>query len=273
MDKPKFEFKGKYLIDADLRLKTALHIGGTEEGFEIGGIDNPVIKDPMTGIPYIPGSSLKGKMRSLLEWAHDLVKPEQTDNGWKAGPAQDISQDVCIVFGIAAEGHKGKKLPGPTRLTVLDAYPRRDANGYDQKSEWERYMGEGVYTEIKTENSIDRLTSAANPRPMERVPSDSVFRTQFIFDVYEDADFNRLKVLFEGMTLLEDSTLGGGGSRGSGRVKFENISITPRHKGFYLGSEEKGLKEVNINGLKTAKAFVDNFSKIFPETKKDENDG
>lgn len=267
MDKPKFEFKGKYLIDADLRLKTALHIGGTEAGFEIGGIDNPVIKDPMTGMPYIPGSSLKGKMRSLLEWAHDLVKPEKSGENWKAGPAKDSSQDVCIVFGIAAEGHKGQNLPGPTRLTVLDAYPK-NANGYDQKAKWEQYMGEGLFTEIKTENSIDRLTSAANPRPVERVPADSVFRTQFIFDIYEDADFNRLKVLFEGMTLLEDSTLGGGGSRGSGRVKFENISITPRHKGFYLGSEEKGLKEVNINGLKTAKAFVDNFSNIFPGNKK-----
>lgn len=273
MDDPKFEFKGKYLIDADLRLKTALHIGGTEEGFEIGGIDNPVIKDSMTGIPYIPGSSLKGKLRSLLEWAHHLVKPELTDNGWKAGPAQDSNQDVCIVFGIAAEGHKGKKLPGPTRLTVLDAYPKQDTNGYDQKAKWKQYMGEGLFTEIKTENSIDRLTSEANPRPMERVPANSVFRAQFIFDVYEDDDFNRLKVLFEGMTLLEDSTLGGGGSRGSGRVKFENISITPRHKGFYLGSEENGLRKVNINGSKSAKEFVDNFSKIFQETIKDEHDG
>lgn len=272
MDEPKFEFKGKYLIVADLRLKTALHIGGTEAGFEIGGIDNPVIKDPMTGIPYIPGSSLKGKLRSLLEWAHDLVKPQQSDEGWKAGPAQDSNKDVCIVFGIAAEGHKGQKLPGPTRLTVLDAYPKDD-NGYDQKTKWEQYMGEGLFTEIKTENTIDRLTSAANPRPMERVPADSMFRTQFIFDIYEDADFDRLKVLFEGMTLLEDSALGGGGSRGSGRVKFENITITPRHKGYYLGTEKNELREIKINGSKSAKEFVDNFSKIFPETKKDENDG
>src|SRR3990170_8998206 len=63
-----YRFAGKYIIKADIRCITGLHVGGTDEGFEIGGIDNPVIKDPITGYPYIPGSSLKGKMRSMLEW-------------------------------------------------------------------------------------------------------------------------------------------------------------------------------------------------------------
>lgn len=266
MQKPEFQFRGKYLIEADLRLTTALHIGGTEEGLEIGGMDNPVIKDPMTGIPFIPGSSLKGKMRSLLEWAHGLVIPEEEKkDAWIAGPAKDPKSDVCIVFGIAAEAHKGEKLPGPTRLIVEDAYPKNSTDEYDQKAEWEKYMGEGIFTEIKTENTIDRLTSAAtNPRPVERVPVNSIFKTRFIFDVYEEADFYRLKVLFEGMTLLEDSTLGGGGSRGSGRVKFENINIEARHKGYYLGTEEKGLRDVNkkIEEWKSARDFVADFDQI-----------
>lgn len=258
---PTLDFKGKYIIESKLRLVTALHIGGTEEGLEIGGMDNPVIKDPMTGIPFIPGSSLKGKMRSLLEWAHGLVKPEKDNrnNSWKAGPTKDGTSDVGIVFGIAAEAHKGEKLPGPTRLTVCDAYPP-----HEQVAEWEKYMGDGIFTEIKTENSIDRLTSAANPRSMERVPAGSVFNVQFIYDVYEENDFNRMKVIFQGMALLEDSTLGGGGSRGSGRIKFENISIIPRHRGYYLGKkEDQPLKEIKLNDLKTSKDIVNQFDKIW----------
>jgi len=259
--KPNFEFKGKYIIEADLHLVTALHIGGTEEGFEIGGMDNPVIKDSMTDIPYIPGSSLKGKIRSMLEWAYDLVIPENKKGERKAGPTQDTSSDVGIVFGIAAEAHKGDQLPGPTRLTVCDAYPDKT-----QIEKWETYMGDGIYTELKTENSIDRLTSAANPRPMERVPAKSVFKTKFIFDVYHELDFDRLKVLFEGMMLLEDSTLGGGGSRGSGRVEFKNIMITSRHKGYYLGTKAetlKNIKNIDPKEYSSPKAFVDKFKDIW----------
>ncbi|OQX02500.1 MAG: type III-A CRISPR-associated RAMP protein Csm3 [Desulfobacteraceae bacterium IS3] len=276
--KPNFQFLGKYIIEADLRLLTALHIGGTQESFEIGGMDNPVIKDQMTDIPYIPGSSLKGKMRSLLEWEHGFVEIEEIKEdgkikGYKGKPTTKPNE-VGIVFGIPAQEHKGEEIPGPTRLTVCDAYPDEK-----QKNEWETYMGEGIYTELKTENTIDRLTSSANPRPMERVPAGSVFKTKFIFDVYcnnlngdnskdKKDDFDRLKVLFEGMLLLEDSALGGGGSRGSGRVKFENIKIEARHKGYYLGTNEETLKKVkNIHS--ETKAFVDSFKDVLENPKQD----
>lgn len=257
--RPELIFKGKYIIEADLRLVTALHIGGTEEGFEIGGTDNPVIKDPVTGVPFIPGSSLKGKIRSLLEWAHNLVIPEETKKGeWQAGPTKDPSSDVGIVFGLAAEVRQNdEKLPGPTRLTVRDAYPDEE-----QVSVWANYMGDGIYTELKTENTIDRMTSAANPRSMERIPARSVFKTEFVFDVYEDADFGRLKLLFQGMNLLEDSTLGGGGTRGSGKIKFENIRIIPRHKGYYLGTDEAPLKEIRSGGESSAKELADTFENL-----------
>lgn len=260
--KPEFEFKGKYIINADVVLRTALHIGGTEEGFDIGGIDNPVIKDKVTGVPYIPGSSLKGKMRSLLEWAGNQVRIENNPktNEWEGKLCNDPTHPIGIVFGVAAESHKGN-LPGPTRLAVRDLYP--DAG---QIQKWENAMGEKIYTEAKTENSIDRLTSAANPRSMERVPAGSIFKAEFVYDIYKPDDIKILKILFEGMQLLEDSYLGGGGTRGSGQVEFKNIKITSKDKSFYVGGNNAGV-QCNQNGQLTASEIIKNFSAIFPSIK------
>jgi len=260
--KPEFEFIGKYIITADIKLKTGLHIGGTEEGFDIGGIDNPVIKDKVTGLPYIPGSSLKGKLRSLIEWAHgkiDIKKNDKTKE-WEGNLCTKPNEPIGIVFGVPAENHKDD-LPGPTRLAVRDAYP--DEN---QIKKWQDAMGEKIYTEAKTENAIDRLTSAANPRSMERVPADSIFKEEFVYDVYKKDDVSNLKLLFEGMMLLEDSYLGGGGTRGSGKIEFTNIQITARDKSYYLGNGQVVLT-VNQNGKNKAKDIFDNFGSVFPELK------
>ncbi len=244
--KPNLEFIGKILINSDIQLRTALHIGGTEEGFDIGGIDNTVIKDAMTGVPYIPGSSLRGKMRSMLEWAYGEGKL-----------CSDPTHPIGIVFGVAADSQKGVQ-SGPTRLTVRDAYP--DDN---QVKNWANVMGENIYTEVKTENYIDRLTSAANPRSMERVPAGSIFKAQFVYDVFNKADVNHLKLLFEGMQLLEDSYLGGGGTRGSGQVEFINIKIEARNKSFYIGIEEEPVLTVHQERNTRPKEILEKFTKIF----------
>lgn len=256
--KPEFSFIGKYIITADIVLKTGLHIGGTEEGFDIGGIDNPVIKDKVSGLPYIPGSSLRGKIRSLLEWANDKVSIElnKKTNEWEGKLCNDPRHPIGIVFGVPAENHKGD-LPGPTRLTVRDAFPD-DA----QVQRWEAAMGEKIYTEAKTENAIDRLTSAANPRGMERVPAGSAFKAEFIYDLYKPEDRNHLKLLFEGMRLLENSYLGGGGTRGSGQVEFTNISVTAKDKADYIGGDKKMLT-ANQNGQKTPDEIIEAFDAIF----------
>lgn len=257
-NKPELTFLGKYIITADIVLKTGLHIGGTEEGFDIGGIDNPVIKDKVSGLPYIPGSSLKGKMRSLLEWAHNKVEIElnQKTKQWEGKLCTKPSEPIGIVFGVPAENHKDD-LPGLTRLTVRDAYPDEK-----QVKEWEAVMGEKIYTEIKTENAIDRLTSAANPRSMERIPANSVFKAEFVYDVYRPDDFKHLKLLFQGMLLLEDAYLGGGGTRGSGQIKFEDIKITVKNRSEYIGGNEKIL-EVKQDKQKTPKEIMNDFDKIF----------
>ena len=248
-----YKFSGKYIVKADLRCVTGLHIGGTDEGFEIGGMDNPVIKDPITGYPYIPGSSLKGKMRSLIEWADAKVE-FGTDK--KGNPTGELCEcgvcDVCIVFGCSASTSAKE----PTRLIVRDSFPKKNSI-----ENWEANLGEKIYTEVKTENAIDRLTSEANPRSMERVPADSVFEVEMLFDLYKDDDKQKLKKVFEGITLLEDSALGGSGSRGSGKVVFENIKISKRGIDYY--TEDKDATEISLNTHKTARDIHKNFDTIF----------
>jgi CRISPR-associated protein Csm3 len=220
------KFAGKYIIKADIRCISGLHIGGTDEGFEIGGIDNPVIKDPISGYPYIPGSSLKGKMRSSLEWAESKVKFGTDKNGNPTGDLCDCGAcDVCIIFGCSA----ATSAKEPTRITVRDCFPKglfdKDCKRIEEYkisagtiAEWHKNLGEKIYTEAKTENAIDRLTSAANPRTMERVPADAIFEAEIVYDLYSADDVNKLKMVFEGMTLIEDSSLGGGGSGVEGKI-------------------------------------------------------
>lgn len=244
-------FQGTYVIKAKLKCLTGLHIGGSKESFEIGGIDNPVIKTPTSiklsdereikeGMPYIPGSSLKGKMRSLLEWQYGLVEAEM-ENGklksqFKPVKQEDENQlnDIAIIFGIGANlSGKYKNLtPQPVRIKIYDAYPTKETI-----EKWKNELGAGLYTEIKTENAIDRITSAANPRQQERVPAGSEFEVEIVYEVFDEQDHNRLRIVFEGMKRLEDNYLGGGGSRGNGRVIFKDIKIEFKSKAAYLNPE------------------------------------
>lgn len=229
-------FMGKLVIKCILECKTGLRVGGSNERIEIGGQDNPVIKDPLTNRPYIPGSSLKGKLRSLLEWRSKAVVPERKKDKWTAPTHQCISATcaVCQLFGTDSkdEHQINREKPAPTRLTVRDAVLNETC-----VSDLEKVLGKDIYTEDKVENAIDRLTSAASPRHVERVPAGAKFDCEFVVDIYypEDVAFvtNDLKGAFE---LLEDSSLGGGGSRGSGQVKFKEWKFTWKSKEHYMGA-------------------------------------
>jgi CRISPR-associated protein Csm3 len=277
------EFKGKYLIKGKLICKTGMHIGGSTEGFEIGGVDNPVIKDPLTDQPYIPGSSLKGKLRHLLEWAQGrhgfTTKSPQFTEGQKPSgeptfqPCSCGQCEACTLFGVTPQtgvreekevnqtnrqshsirieveveeqGQKLKKgffVTGPSRLTVRDAFLTRDKDDKEPKrfynsEELTALLGEDLYTEIKTENALDRVTSEANPRPMERVPAGAAFDVEMIFDVYHSNDKSLLKSLFTAMLLLENSALGGSGSRGHGKVEFADLKVEVRPVGYYRNGD------------------------------------
>ncbi|MEO0075519.1 MAG: type III-A CRISPR-associated RAMP protein Csm3 [candidate division WOR-3 bacterium] len=242
-NKNEYKFSGKYIIKFNLRVLTGLHIGGTSEGIEIGGIDNPVIKDPISGLPYIPGSSLKGKLRSLLEWAHDKLALVEG----KAPPHSCKNKDeiqkcaICRIFGTSASEDFGE----PTRLTIRDSYPSEETI-----NNWKQNLGEGIYTEMKSENTIDRITAMATPRTLERVPKDSIFEVEMIYDVYKQDDVKFLKDLFQAMQILEDSFLGGSGSRGSGKVKFENPQITFRSRENYYCKENGQEDSIELKDIK-----------------------
>ncbi len=247
----KIQLKGRIFFSFTVEAVTGLHIGGTESGIEIGGVDKTVIRDPLTNRPYIPGSSLKGKMRSLLEKYHGLEQNQRIGQGYihscgansKGDEAKPeyLKCDVCQVFGVPGE----REFATPTRLVVRDVPLTKESADDLNKANTDL-----PYTEVKTEVSIDRVTSAANPRQMERVPAGSLFGpAEMIFSVYEGSDCSpvndiaRLKTVLEGLQLLEDDYLGGLGSRGSGKVRFKEIGVTCRAQGDYLGTPSPLGKE------------------------------
>lgn len=238
----KIQIVGRVFLTFDIEAVTGLHIGGSETGIEIGGVDKVVIRDPLTNQPYIPGSSLKGKIRSLLEKYYGLPQNRnigQTFIHTCDAPDEYANCRVCRVFGVPGE----LKFATPTRLVVRDV--RLTAKSAEQL---ERVQTDLPYTEVKTEVSIDRVTSAANPRRMERVPAGAVFGpAQMVYSVYagtEDVainpvqDVEHLRVLVEGLQLLEDDYLGGLGSRGSGRVRLQGINVTVRPQQTYLATPQ-----------------------------------
>jgi len=209
------QFLGNVLLRGRLTCETGLHVG-QEGSFEIGGIDNPVIKNPVTGYPYVPGSSLKGKIRSLLEWDEGVVEDDGEPHTHE-GPAA-VECPVCRVFGTPAEVDAKT---GPTRLTVRDAPPTDDTIEM-----WGEMDTSLPYTEVKSENFIDRITSEANPRDMERIPRGSEFEYELVYGVYDmddggETDLENLATVQRGMVLLEDDALGGSGTRGYGKVSFD----------------------------------------------------
>jgi len=217
-----WRFLGNVLIRGQIECLTGLHIGGSDQHYEIGGMDNPVIRDPVSEYPYIPGSSLKGKLRSISEWANNCIDIVENNGTFKAGVHSCGRADcpICSVYGTANQNNKAS---GPTRLIVRDAYP----NEATKRVMNELKLDNGLpMVEVKYENSLDRLTSVANPRPVERVTAGSVFDMSMTYSVYEydgdsgSGDVQKITVLLQAMRLLEDAALGGGGSRGSGRVRL-----------------------------------------------------
>lgn len=244
------KFLGVYFIKANLECITGLHIGGSKDSFEIGGIDNPVIKTTTSiklpdgreikaDTPYIPGSSLKGKIRSLLEWQYSIIKLE----GNSSKIEYEENSPIPIVFGKGANERNKEEYYGPTRVKFYDSYPTKETI-----KKWEEEIGFGLYTELKVENAIDRITSKANPRLQERVPVGSEFEVNVVYEMFDKQDKDRLKIVFEGMRRLEDNYLGGGGTRGNGRVRFKNITIEFRNKEYYLGNADS-FKSKNYNDV------------------------
>ncbi len=224
MDK-KIELQGKYFITGTITAVTGLFIGGSNEGLTVGGADLVVVRDIFTNEPYIPGSSLKGKLRCLYE------KSQGSSLEIVVGEGKDRKEQVCIhycknaksyanckickIFGIGT-GSENDIVPEPGRLIVRDSFLDNDIARILKDSP----HTDMPYTELKTEVVIDRITSKATPRQLERIPAGSEFAFEMIFNVYDDRDHDMLKEIFLSMHLLENDYLGGQGSRGSGQIKF-----------------------------------------------------
>src|SRR5947209_3510574 len=252
-------FLGKLVLEGEILCQTGLHIGAGKGSLEIGGADNPVVKDAF-GIPYIPGSSIRGRLRSLLEQALGLAIPsELVYLSKRKGQEVRIHQserpddEVCILFGrtpgrierVSGESAEAA-VSTPARLTVYDAPLLLDSITPQMRENLDDEL-----TEVKSENAVDRITSQANPRTLERVPAGARFRVRMVLDVLCGEDKPLIARVAEALRLLEDDALGGGGSRGSGRVAFTTISLAWRSKDYYAkgAAEAALLSGVDIAGL------------------------
>jgi CRISPR-associated protein Csm3 len=271
---------GKLKLTSQLIIKTGIHIGGGGEKLEIGGLDKAVVRDPLTDYPYLPGSSIKGKFRSILERL--LNKPVNRPGG--SGTYRYESDDLESGFS-EIEGHliefvgaricpisrlfgstgtncwipttvvdnqklerindpekprrhlgtenvehtyvKGRN--SPSRLIVHDCHLHQDEDPAKDSVKLLKQVDTGLYmTEWKFENGIDRITAAANPRQVERVPAGAVFDFEMVYTIEDVAQAKEdLLHLAIALAVLEDDALGGHGSRGYGKVEFQEFKLLP----------------------------------------------
>ena len=241
---------GKLILEGVMHCETGLHVGAGKGSLEIGGSDNPVVKDAF-GRPYVPGSSLRGKLRSLLEQSSGLAVPsELVYLSRRKGQEVRIHQsdrpddEICLLFGRnpgRMERVQGETLETsqatPARLAVFDAPLDPESITAQMREALDDEL-----TEVKSENAIDRITSQANPRTLERVPAGARFQVRLVMDVLCEEDAPLFGRVLEGLRLLEDDSLGGGGSRGSGRVSFSGLKLAWRGRGYYAqGAAEKEI--------------------------------
>lgn len=197
---------GKILIQCDLIVRTGMHIGASGSFSAIGAVDSPVIRDVLTGRPIVPGSSLKGKLRTLLAQKYNTNISQSYD---------DDAPEILRLFGSAK-----KTAVKRSRLLFRDMV-------LDNMDELRGY-GLHSATEVKFENNINRVTAIANPRQIERAIRGTKFALNIVYDMQNETEAAAdMKLLAEAMQLLEFDYLGGHGSRGYGKVKISGIQLRP----------------------------------------------
>lgn len=287
---------GKFRLESTLLLETGMHIGGGGEKLDIGGLDKAVVRDPITQFPYLPGSSIKGKLRSILERFHnkplnrsggsgtyryesdDLVDGYSEINGMQICYQGALTCPISRLFGSTGgsnfwvETSQAQEAEGLERVKSKDIFVTRTINGVEhsqvkkgrnsparlivrdchlipESAEQLKRVDTGLYmTEWKFENGIDRITAAANPRQVERVPRGAKFKFELVYTVEADGDradvtqaVEDLQNIAIGLSLLEDDALGGHGSRGYGQVRFEKFKCFWRDLEQYRQITEDGV--------------------------------
>lgn len=299
---------GKLRLVSEIRVITGLHIGAGGENLDIGGLDKAVMRNPLDKHPYLPGSSIKGKMRSILE--RFLNKPvnraggsgtfryesDDLESGYSTNDIEFKGANNCEisrVFGstgntcwlpeeiIRSQGldivgddekvfkglkhHKAKGRNAPARLIV------RDCHLTEESAKLLKSIDTGLYmTEWKFENGIDRITAAANPRQLERVPAGAEFDFELVYTVENpDQVVEDLQNIAIALAILEDDALGGHGSRGYGKVAFENFKLYYRDLDYYrtIGSEGRVSPEP-LNTADNTDQLLNSFDQVTSEVQK-----
>lgn len=250
---------GKVIFEGTIRCLTELHIGSSKSEFAIGGIDSTVIRDPISQKPYIPESSLKGKLRCLLERTLHKSFDHSGGSGVFRDERTDAACPVCRLFGSSTATRVEEKRNLPAKIIVRDAHLTEESF-----LELEKVEGELPYTEWKTENGLDRITCAANPRQIERVPVGAEFAFETIYAVEEAGALREdLGHVLEMLSLFEDEALGGGGSRGNGRVAVKIEQAVVRTRRYYLGKEKEVLEELGGVAPADTQAALDKAVSVF----------
>lgn len=194
---------GKILIHCKLIVSTGMHIGDSSAFSAIGAVDSQVVRDPLTGLPIVPGSSLKGKLRTLL--------------------ARSLSGDIQHMPKHDDDDVRIKRIFGSS--SPVQAARMQFADCFVSNADAMRKVG---ITEVKAENGINRADSVANPRFIERVTRGTEFNVNIVYDIADESQvMEDLSLLAKGMKLLQLDYLGGHGTRGSGRVSLRDFSVTP----------------------------------------------
>lgn len=218
----------KVFISGSIVAETGLHIGGSKTALDIGGIDLNVIKSA-GGIPFIPGSSLKGKLRSLVARQYGSLEIKDDRN-------------TPIIVELFGDAQDRESLGLPSRIIVRDA--SLDVDHFKSlKDDGTFGELELEYSEGKWENTIDRKTGAAKKgglRQLERVPAGAKFQFEIILNVFDDnRKQDHLEEVVKAMRLLEDDYLGGHGSRGYGKIRFSDVEITRKTIADYQGENTR----------------------------------
>ncbi|MBD2456633.1 type III-A CRISPR-associated RAMP protein Csm3 [Nostoc sp. FACHB-87] len=300
---------GKLTLTSHLSAETGLHIGGGGENLDIGGLDKPVIRDPLTKYPYLPGSSIKGKLRSTLErllnkplnrtggsgtWRYesdDLADGfTEVENGnfvaYEGARTCQVSRlfgstggsgfwmpiETATEEGLFSDKNRTRTIEGqncvqvsrgrnaPARLII------RDSHLVAESAEKLKQVDTGLYmTEWKFENGIDRVTAAANPRQLERVPAGSKFKFELVYTV-EDASqaIEDLQNIAIALAILEDDALGGHGSRGYGKVRFQHFNFSYRSLAQYRQmTNTQGTSEIQpFQPIANTQELLENFGNL-----------
>ncbi|GIW06824.1 MAG: type III-A CRISPR-associated RAMP protein Csm3 [Dehalococcoidia bacterium] len=223
---------GRIIVRAVVQVETGLHVGAGTTG-AITGLDFPVIRDPLSGQPYLPGSSLRGKMRAETERVLGLTPNSAGRGGVQfyvpSSREEYESNPIGRLFGVP--GARAFAVDGSARLVVRDAFLTPES-----AAALKRARTELPFTEVKAEASIDRVTAEAVPRQIERLPAGArLGPAEMIYSIFSPRDLADFAWVARGLQLVEDDYVGGHGSRGSGKVRFVEIDVDLRSRAGYRG--------------------------------------